>query len=450
MSGRLELAGSIRLFLNTIVDKNRNKARCCKISAGSGASKTRYLHFMKYMIILVVFMLSGCAHQQQASSPPKERPKQLNNKANETAEIYIALGLNYLNAGDSEQALTYLERAVDIAPSMAESHYSLAYYFQITENEIQASKFFASARRLEQQNPDISNSYGAVLCQQNQYDKAIGYYQKAIASGRYNVAEVYEDMALCAARQGLTDEAIGHLKQALQYEAGRVKSLRMMAGLLIENEQFAQAEAALRQMEEFGHVDDTYLWLMIDNARQQGKLEKMAHYESALLTVYPDNPLSKTYLANKKQKLSGEQLYAVIEPQRVNEESVPIKEEPLPTEPVVYDDTATLPAIPSSEPDWPASQPNVEFLHSYDTQSNVEMLDEAYTANSSAGRDSGDDDSAQQRPLFHIVQKKQNLYRISLLYQISIRRLVEWNDISDVSTIKTGMKLWLVPEEERV
>lgn len=47
-------------------------------------------------------------------------------------------------------------------------------------------------------------------------------------------------------------------------------------------------------------------------------------------------------------------------------------------------------------------------------------------------------------PDFHIVSKGENLYRISLLYNIKMQRLIDWNGLADASAIYDGKKLFLV------
>ena len=47
-------------------------------------------------------------------------------------------------------------------------------------------------------------------------------------------------------------------------------------------------------------------------------------------------------------------------------------------------------------------------------------------------------------PEFHIVDRGENLYRISLLYNIKMQRLIEWNGLADASAIFEGKKLFLV------
>tara|TARA_B110000240_G_scaffold19148_1_gene19476 strand:+ start:178 stop:381 length:204 start_codon:yes stop_codon:yes gene_type:complete len=47
-------------------------------------------------------------------------------------------------------------------------------------------------------------------------------------------------------------------------------------------------------------------------------------------------------------------------------------------------------------------------------------------------------------PDFHVVAKGENLYRISLLYNIKMQRLLDWNSLVDASAIFDGKKLSLV------
>ena len=51
---------------------------------------------------------------------------------------------------------------------------------------------------------------------------------------------------------------------------------------------------------------------------------------------------------------------------------------------------------------------------------------------------------ASETPHFHIVSEGENLYRISLLYNIKMQRLIEWNSLADASAIFDGKKLSLV------
>lgn len=61
-------------------------------------------------------------------------------------------------------------------------------------------------------------------------------------------------------------------------------------------------------------------------------------------------------------------------------------------------------------------------------------------------------ESEPSEQLFHIVQASESLYSISVQHNIRLQRLMDWNQLTPDSVIKTGEKIWLGPvsEAERV
>lgn len=49
----------------------------------------------------------------------------------------------------------------------------------------------------------------------------------------------------------------------------------------------------------------------------------------------------------------------------------------------------------------------------------------------------------------HIVRKHENLYRISVKYNIKLSSLEAWNPHIDTSSLEVDDQLWLVPPEQR-
>ncbi|MFC3094689.1 type IV pilus biogenesis/stability protein PilW [Alteromonas sediminis] len=340
---------------------------------------------MRYLLVLAVFLLSGCVSQTTGGFSEEMDYE-------EAARTRISLGLTYLRNGNFTQAKQNLDKALDFAPRLADSHYSLAYYFQVVGENERADEFFNNALKIEPRNPELANSYGAFLCQQNNYQKAKEYFNRAVASVRYaNSAETYENMAICAEQEGYTEEAIAYLRSALNHQPGRMKTLTFLTELYMKNGNFKEAGEVLDRMERLGRVDDTLLWLRMDLARQQGDTETMTNYGDMLASVYPNSPLTKDY-KDAKAKIR----------------------------PVVVTRTKKVEPQISTEP--LERKPESSTLAETETQT---------------------------RPDYHIVDEGENLFRISVMYNITMQRLIEWNELSDAGAIRTGMKLWLVPSEER-
>ena len=50
---------------------------------------------------------------------------------------------------------------------------------------------------------------------------------------------------------------------------------------------------------------------------------------------------------------------------------------------------------------------------------------------------------------FHVVQAAESLYAISVKHNIRLQRLMQWNQLTPESVIKTGQKIWLGPVSEQ-
>ncbi|GGD58569.1 hypothetical protein GCM10011357_12330 [Lacimicrobium alkaliphilum] len=300
--------------------------------------------------------------------------------AAEAAKTRISLGLTYLKNGNFSQAKRNLDKALEFAPEMADVHFGLAYYYQRVEEFEQAEKSYRQAMQLDRNNADILNSYGAFLCQLGRYDQAQGYFMQAVNSQSYNrVAETYENMALCSRSQGQLDDAMDYLERALNHQPGRGQSMLLLAETLIEDQQWQRAKDVLRQYERQGRVTPRTLYMAYQAESGLQNLQGARGYATMLMQLYPEHQLT----ARVQQKMA------------VQERVKPA--EPLP-------ETAPEPEAASKPEDR-------------------QVVDSSDTAQ------------------YHEVQPGENLYRISLKYNIRMNKLIEWNNLTDAQDIKIGSRL---------
>ncbi|ALS99339.1 type IV pilus biogenesis/stability protein PilW [Lacimicrobium alkaliphilum] len=298
--------------------------------------------------------------------------------AAEAAKTRISLGLTYLKNGNFSQAKRNLDKALEFAPKMADVHYSLAYYFQRVEEFEQAEKSYRQAMQLDRNNPDILNSYGAFLCQLGRYDQAKGYFMQAVNSQSYNrVAETYENMALCSRSQGQISDAVDYLERALNHQPGRSQSLLLLTEILIEDEQWQQAKQALSRYERQGRVTPQTLYMAYQAESGLQNLQGARGYVNMLMQLYPEHRLT----ARAQQSLRAQSRVERAEPV-----ATPV----------------------------PAPTPKTEDREVTDEEQGVQ---------------------------FHEVQAGENLYRISLKYNIRMSKLIEWNELADAQDIRVGSKL---------
>lgn len=413
------------------------------------------------LLALIVFM-AGCVSQSQPGNRYND-----NFDRQEAAKTRISLGLTYLKNGNYSQAKANLDKALEFAPRMADAHYSLAYYYQLVGENQRAEDAYQNAMDLAPRNADIANSYGAFLCQTGRYDDAKSYFLKAVNSQRYSSsAETYENMALCAQGQGETEDAIEYLNTALNYQPTRAKSLFLLTELYVGLEDWEQAKASLRKLEKVGRVSPDSLWLAVQIAQGQQDLETAKGYGDMLMTMYPTSSQARAY---QQQKLT---LPApVVSRKSKNRVVVVDAEPPAETTPENVDNTAvtdsdseSLAASVENTEDTPirddASVSDLSATGDTPPESSVAAEDvnelEEQKANDAAPEDetaadvvTSADNVDGEDPHYHIVQRKENLYRISLRYNLKMDTLKEWNNLDDSGAIFAGMKLWLISPEQQ-
>ena len=383
---------------------------------------------MRIVMLVTLLWLSGCVSENQGGNFSAEFDQ------NEAAKTRISLGLTYLKNGNYTQAKMNLDKALSFAPRLADSHYGLAYYYQVVGEVERAREAYETAMSLAPRNADIANSYGAFLCQQGDYEEAKTFFLQAVNSKQYaNSAATYENMALCAQSQGQGEDAIEYLNSALKHQPGRAKTLFILTEMYVATEQYDLAEQTLRKYEKVARVSPDSLWMAIEILTANG-------YGDMLLTMYPDSPLTKLYI-DRQQKLPQPVIKVKTKPQQsVKPDTVSVADLQASTE---SSNAVTTPAAENTvaKPESADSQPAVVTDNANETDTNT---DDAAVAESVA------EDAVAAEPVkFHIVQPKENLYRLSLKYNIKLDTLKAWNNLDNNGSIKIGTKLWLVPPAEQ-
>jgi type IV pilus assembly protein PilF len=346
----------------------------------------------------------------------------------------VSLGLTYLKNGNFRQAKFNLDKALEFAPRSADANFAMAYYYQSVNELEQAEDAYQYAMDLEPQNANIANSYGAFLCQNGDYEKAKKYFLKAVNTSSYiSSAETYENLALCSRSQGQPEDAIQYLRTAVNHQPGRANSLFLLARSLVEVEEWQEARAILRRYEKIAQISPQSLLMAMKIERGTGNEAAAAGYSDMLLRLYPNDAVTKKMLSvqqpgpeilNKIAKLplltqEAEKVSGLVASQATENLSnslvvLPEKNELLSNEKVVKIADQDISQ---------ASAAVAEQLSKQATQVEPEIID---------------------TPEFHIVSSGENLYRISLLYNIKMQRLIDWNSLADASAIFDGKKLFLV------
>ena len=300
-------------------------------------------------------------------------------------------------------------------------------------DNLRAEEYYETAIDLAPNNGDIANSYGAFKCQNGEYEKAKAYFFDAINNRLYaNAAQTYENLALCAQSQGKLDEAIGYFQDALKHQPASGKSLFLLSELYTVSEQWELAESTLRKYERVAKVTPDSLWLAYEIAKGKGDLETAKGYGEMMMSLFPESELTKRYLVQRESMQN--KVVKTVKSTQPNDSETQISENQTNT------DGLTQTSSNDKENEKSVAQDN-----DAQRQSQSNDTDNAPTATANTPEKAQNTELSVQSDKFHVVKEGENLYRISLLHNIKMATLQEWNNLENTGAIIAGQTLWLVP-----
>lgn len=448
-------------------------------------------------ILVVLTLLSGCT--SQSSQTNGQNFDQL-----KAAKTRVSLGLTYLKNGNFSQAKFNLDKALEFAPRSADANFAMAYYYQSVSELEQAEKAYQFAMDLEPNNANIANSYGAFLCENGDYQKAKTYFLKAVNTSSYvSSAETYENLAMCSYNQGRPEDSIQYLRNAVNHQPGRASSLYLLAQTLVETQQWQEAREILRKYEKVSQISPQSLLLAMKIESGTGNDATAKGYLDMLLRIFPNDPITRSAYAEHKRSSESQKnrnnlsvlgnknkdvpvLVETQAPQSPEDNAIVVVENTQPTANVNESKIVQqeMPKETEAKPDFQQQsnelvkktensvvlneepKVSVELVESElpadkavieegvnetvvdDLEANnvpEEMPQDNVTVEEQLPvQDSEVAPEVLEKPRFHVVAKGDNLYRISLLYNIKMQRLIDWNGLADKPAIYVGMKLSLV------
>ncbi|MFZ8141642.1 type IV pilus biogenesis/stability protein PilW [Alteromonas macleodii] len=382
---------------------------------------------LKFGFLSAIIFTSGCVSNSQSGLYGG------NFDHEEAAKTRMSLGLTYLQNNNYTQAKKNLDKALEFNPRSADVQFAMAYYYQLVGDNLRAEEYYETAIDLAPNNGDIANSYGAFKCQNGEYEKAKAYFFDAINNRLYaNAAQTYENLALCAQSQGKLDEAIGYFQDALKHQPARGKSLFLLSELYTVSEQWELAESTLRKYERVAKVTPDSLWLAYEIAKGKGDLETAKGYGEMMMSLFPESELTKRYLVQRESMQN--KVVKTVKSTQPNDSETQISENQTNT------DGLTQTSSNDKENEKSVAQDN-----DAQRQSQSNNTDNAPTATANTPEKAQNTELSVQSDKFHVVKEGENLYRISLLHNIKMATLQEWNNLENTGAIIAGQTLWLVP-----
>lgn len=236
------------------------------------------------LALLFVLALTGCASQTERAG--------VNSKAASVANS--ELGVAYLAQGQNKVAMVKLKKAIAYDDENANAHHYIAeLYRRLEQNEL-AAEHFNKALELKPKDSSIQNNYAIFLCGMGSYDKGLNLLSAVLADPLYsNKDQAYENMGLCAEKQGNIQIAESYFLTALKLNKNLPNSLLGMAKIEFDKRNIQSATSYFEKHNQISRHTPQSLWLGVLIERKNGRKGQSGSYAILLKGRFPDSKEAK-------------------------------------------------------------------------------------------------------------------------------------------------------------
>ncbi len=235
------------------------------------------LHIIGLVFVLAV---SGCASKTERVGVDSEKASAANTE----------LGVAYLARGSYKVAMVKLKRAIEYDDDNADAHHYIAELYRRLEQNDLADVHFKKSIDLNDENSAVKNNYGIFLCGIGSYKQGLTLFNQVLADPLYSdKGQAYENMGLCAEKQGNIHTAEKHYSTALKFNKNLPAALLGMAQIAFDKGNIISAATYLSRHKKVSRPTAQSLWLELLIARKKGLKGKVGTLALKLKQFFPDS-----------------------------------------------------------------------------------------------------------------------------------------------------------------
>ncbi len=243
---------------------------------------------MQFCKILVVFLSATLIF---SCSQNKSERKKLSKS--ELAKVYRNLGIRYYKLGKLNIAKKKLRKALEIDSKNAQTHNALGVLNGTLKRKGIARGHFETAIALAPDDAKVKNNYGRFLCEQGEFQSALGYLRSAADDPAHQIQwQVLTNLGHCELLQGNKQKATLYFKKALLRNPKHSPALLEMSKIYYTKAKYMAARAFLERFfsasGKFQNAESLNLGYQIETALNDEK--EAERYRISLLRQFPDSP----------------------------------------------------------------------------------------------------------------------------------------------------------------
>ncbi len=246
---------------------------------------------LKTLGFLVLLALAGCV---TTTTGPPARPEADNAYA---AEVNYQLGARYFNNGNYELARDRLLYSIELEPNNAVAYSVLALSYENLGNIRLATESYEHAVKLAPRDYGVLNTYAVFLCRQQEYDKAIKYFDRSIKITENDDAETtLTNAGVCMMQKPDFVRAETYFRSALERRINYGEALIQLSLLKFAQEEYLGARAFLQRYLGGNLPTPDVLYLGVQIEEKLGDERARMEYANRVLREFPQSPEAKRIL----------------------------------------------------------------------------------------------------------------------------------------------------------
>ena len=209
-------------------------------------------------------------------------------KQSESADIYLQLGVRYLDLNKLEIAKQNLLLALDKDPNNAQIQNAYAFLCEKLEDYPKAKEHYLMALGISPDAWSIQNNYGRFLCEQGDRQQGLEILKKAFATPLNDKPWIaITNAGRCQLDTQMQNNALSYFEKALFHNSNYAPALLEMQKLSFNAGDYGVAQTYFKRYLDVGAYTPASLWIAMETEFALGQ-SQMAHtYEEKLLEQFP-------------------------------------------------------------------------------------------------------------------------------------------------------------------
>jgi len=262
---------------------------------------------MKYLsvitLILATLLLSGCGpmalvgavgqtvNNAAYNSAERDLNNPRKNRDDQALDVAIAnmnLGVEYMQQGAYENALTRLKRSLLAKSDYAPTYNVLGLLYQRLGDPVESEKNFKKSLSLDSTNSSAHNNYGLLLCSNGRFDEAEAQFLNAANNPLYDSPEIALTNAGLCVFDNKPQIGEDYFLQALNKNPRFSHALIRMADISYNRNEYELAHQYFNRYQENARHTPKSLWIGIQICRELNFKDDVSSYALLLRNQYPD------------------------------------------------------------------------------------------------------------------------------------------------------------------